>query len=374
MTKGIICEQTSKILAEIMDTYCWINSTFSVVGNREDEADYGLGNSYGTDADGQYKQHFYHSYYQWLPYFFFLQAITFYIPHLVWKVCEGGKLKGVTQNIRGFNFHIDDKLRDVGRYINQDRSYICSNRTLAIYVICESVNLINMMIQCRLLNIFLGVELIQWDMNFGEFFDSSSPKWSIMVSSLIFLCQEDKLFHFLILILCDQQKRTFPILAKCTYHDYGPSGEVQKTDSVCLLPINMFNEKIFLVLWLYLNVLTILTVIGLCCVIIRVIGFRFLPSLHVKYMHYFQSRNSHEINLIHDLTESSTMSDFFLYYLLEKNICRKNFMRLLKEIQNSEIEDKKNISVDYKSDDFKSDNGNDSSAKSRKFNLHFFYL
>ena len=33
------------------------------------------------------------AYYQWVPFVLFLQAIMFYIPHIIFKAVEGGKVK-----------------------------------------------------------------------------------------------------------------------------------------------------------------------------------------------------------------------------------------------------------------------------------------
>jgi len=36
-----------------------------------------------------------HAYYQWVPFFLFAQAISFYLPHLFWRSMEGGKIKSL---------------------------------------------------------------------------------------------------------------------------------------------------------------------------------------------------------------------------------------------------------------------------------------
>ena len=50
------------------------------------------------------------AYYQWVPFMLFLQAIMFYVPHLVFKAFEGGKIKVIpsfliiTDHIKIFSF------------------------------------------------------------------------------------------------------------------------------------------------------------------------------------------------------------------------------------------------------------------------------
>lgn len=49
----------------------------------------GIGPIYPTDEI----QH--HAYYQWVPFVLFAQAICFYLPHLLWRTWEGGKIKSL---------------------------------------------------------------------------------------------------------------------------------------------------------------------------------------------------------------------------------------------------------------------------------------
>lgn len=45
----------------------------------------------------------FHSYYQWVPFMLFFQALLFYVPHLIWKMWEGGKISMITKGLRGFS-------------------------------------------------------------------------------------------------------------------------------------------------------------------------------------------------------------------------------------------------------------------------------
>ena len=53
--------------------------------------------------------------------------------------------------------------------------------------------------------------------------------------------------------------KIFPKVTKCTFHKYGPSGTVMKLDALCVLPLNIINEKIFIFLWFWLIFLALVT-------------------------------------------------------------------------------------------------------------------
>ena len=51
----------------------------------------------------------------------------------------------------------------------------------------------------------------------------------------------------------------FPRMTKCTFHKFGASGEVEKHDALCILPLNIVNEKIYIFLWFWFLLLGILS-------------------------------------------------------------------------------------------------------------------
>ena len=57
----------------------------------------------------------------------------------------------------------------------------------------------------------------------------------------------------------DPMHVVFPKMAKCTFHKYGPSGTIEKKDGLCVLPVNIINEKIFIFLWFWLVVVSAIT-------------------------------------------------------------------------------------------------------------------
>ena len=55
--------------------------------------------------------------------------------------------------------------------------------------------------------------------------------------------KQDKLFGH------DPKDEIFPKVAKCIFHKFGPSGSIMRHDALCVLPLNIMNEKIFAFLW-----------------------------------------------------------------------------------------------------------------------------
>jgi hypothetical protein len=51
----------------------------------------------------------------------------------------------------------------------------------------------------------------------------------------------------------------FPRMTKCTFHKFGTSGNIEKHDALCILPLNIVNEKIYIFIWFWLLLLGLLT-------------------------------------------------------------------------------------------------------------------
>ena len=49
----------------------------------------------------------------------------------------------------------------------------------------------------------------------------------------------------------DPMDKVFPKVAKCQFSKYGPSGSVQNHDALCVLPLNIINEKIYIFIYFW---------------------------------------------------------------------------------------------------------------------------
>ena len=65
----------------------------------------------------------------------------------------------------------------------------------------------------------------------------------------------------------DPMVDVFPRVTKCTFHKYGPSGTIERHDAMCVLALNIINEKIYVALWFWFIILAVLTALYLLYVL-----------------------------------------------------------------------------------------------------------
>jgi len=58
-----------------------------------------------------------------------------------------------------------------------------------------------------------------------------------------------------------QAARLFPIQAKCSFHVFGPSGGIQMRDALCILPQNVVNDKIFVIIYIWFFVILLCAIL-----------------------------------------------------------------------------------------------------------------
>ena len=131
----------------------------------------------------------------------------------------------------------------------------------------------------------------------------------------------------------DAEQRTdplvevFPRLTKCTFHKYGPSGTIERHDAMCLLALNIISEKIYVFLWFWLISLSIMTALYL----IYTLAVIFLPALR-KQMLSANAKVDYKDDHLDILTRKADMGDWFLLYLLSKNLDSTLFREFLDQL------------------------------------------
>ena len=94
------------------------------------------------------------------------------------------------------------------------------------YVLCEILNFVIVIVNIFLTDSFLGNEFTQYGPEVLDFMNSGYNEGRI-----------------------DPMNRVFPKVTKCDFRKIGPSGNIIRYDVMCVLALNILNEKIYVVLW-----------------------------------------------------------------------------------------------------------------------------
>jgi len=304
-----------------MDLYCWIHSTFSVSsrpGMATDE--YGVGQPLEAGktqphpgvAPPENEETTRHRYYQWVIFFFFVQAMMFYLPRIIWKHTEGGLMKNLVGDLTNplMPYKEEERVSQVKfirKYFNDD---LRTHGGYAInFFLCEILTFINVIGQIFFTDRFLGYQFTTYGLD---------------VIKMTTLEPENR---------TDPMNVVFPKVTKCTFHMYGPSGTIGKHDSLCVLALNIINEKIFVFLWFWF---VILAVISGCSLIYRIIT---LASLDlrvrvIKKKVHDRVSDSMVKNVLTCQNHSwiDQIGDYWVMFLLSKNLPAIAMKELLEEL------------------------------------------
>lgn len=129
----------------------------------------------------------------------------------------------------------DEKIRQI-RHAFLNRIHL--NRPWAYYLgLCEVLNFINVLLQIYLTDWFLGGAFL----GLGQMLaNRGSEEGQVEPLDIV-----------------------FPKVTKCIFHKYGPSGTIQNHDALCIMALNIINEKIYVFLWYWYIILSVITGLGL---------------------------------------------------------------------------------------------------------------
>jgi len=278
-----------KIPSGVMDTYCWIHSTFTIPALVNAKIGSKVPHPGISTADGDHEVK-YHKYYQWVTLVLYFQAICFYIPRYLWKVWEAGKVKMLVMTLNSPIVEEETREESKNMLVNYCSTNMHNHNFYAYkFFLCELLNFINVIGQIYFTDRFLGHEFTQYGMN-------------VIARSG----------------LDDNRRNTamdlvFPKITKCSFHKYGSSGSVETHDGLCVLPLNIFNEKIYIFLWFWFIILAIVSGLGLL--------YRFATFFRPFRQILLRTRcrlASHED--IEAVARKCHIGDWFLLYQLAKNM------------------------------------------------------
>ncbi|KAL7743134.1 hypothetical protein ACLKA6_015050 [Drosophila palustris] len=224
----------------------------------------------GPETRGVTKR-MYLRYYQWVFMVLLFQSLLFYFPSYLWKVWEGQRMEQLCCEV-GDALILEEtyqmRLRMLTKYFRARFSAIHCCYAIK-YAFCELLNLIISVFNFWLMDIIFNgfwhkyihalaaIPVYDWNL------------WNLMTS------------------------RVFPKVAKCEMFFYGPSGTPNVLDILCVLPLNILNEKLFAVLYVWFLFIAMLAAINIlyrlllvCCPELRLqllrTHLRGMPKSHVR--------------------------------------------------------------------------------------------
>jgi len=300
----IACITDGAVPGHVINTYCWITHTFTLphqqgkpIGTHV--AHPGVGDFVQGEDETRY-----HSYYQWVPFMLFFQGVLFYVPHWVWKTWEEGKIRMITDGIRGAIVGPKEDRRDrLGRLVQYFIDTLHMHNVYASgYFVCEALNFLNVIGNMFMIDAFLG----------GAFFTYGTD--------VIKFSQQDQENR------TDPMVAIFPRVTKCTFHKFGPSGSIQRHDALCVLALNILNEKIYIFLWFWFMMLAFMSAVAL----VYSTTILLLPSVRETILiRRFRFGTPAGVSA---LIRKTQVGDFLLLHLIGQNLNMMMFGELLDEL------------------------------------------
>lgn len=238
------------------ESYCWISNTYYIP----------LSDSIPIDIKTRQEREL--TYYQWVPLILLFQAFLFKLPNMVWKLLQGGSGINVNKVVHlseetmlespdDRQETIDNLARYMDKWFHTNQQYkhnIVVRVTNNVSKVCCFV--CNKRAGTYLVGLFMTSKLLYLANAIGQFF---------MLNA--FLSNDYGLFGFEVLQSLAENKpmRESPKFPRVTLCDFEirQLQNIQRWTVQCVLPVNLFNEKIFIFIWFWLVFVAVLTFFSL---------------------------------------------------------------------------------------------------------------
>lgn len=233
-----------------------------------------------------------HNYYPWVPIALFVQAMFLYLPRFIWSKFETQIVDHLLLNnkIDRFDESKQDQMRDyiIDLLIRSRR--ICRNSKYYVHIFTEFLNLFSAALQILFMNKFFNMNFL----HFGF-----------------------KLWNY-----SDPMAKAFPNLTKCNLHAYG----YPDVNFTCILPINLLNQKVYFVVWLWYQLLII-------CSIFNMINRIFLTcSTKLRCAVIMEQVEIANRDSLISVVSDSSIGEWYILNVLSLNINSTMFNQIINEL------------------------------------------
>lgn len=119
----------------------------------------------------------------------------------------------------------------------------------------------------------------------------------------------------------------FPKTAKCFFTPTGPSGSIQILDSLCLLPLNVLNQKMFVIVWMWYILQLIVSIINF--VYWMIIYYSKNIRIMILRRHSMMAVSRKQIM---QATNKGHLGNFFVLNQIAKNTNATTFIELMSDL------------------------------------------
>lgn len=284
-----------------LNTWCYVHSTFSVVGAADHDIrdDAGRNHPYAVFLKRTEKDEVrFVDYYRWVCVSLTIQAICCYMPHHIWKILEGGKMKALTVGLDSLVVS-KDCIKNVKLLVEFLHKTLHSHdHYFYKHLSCEFLNVINIVAQIAFMNSFLGSDFAFYGIHVLSFNHTKGSS-------------------------SDPAARLFPTRTKCSYYKFTSySGELKSVEGICVLSQNSINAKIYCFLWFWFHGMAIIGAI--------VVAYRITEIMSARIrLKGIRSSICTDPNDIYVVNRKLQVGDWFLLKTLKRNLSPEVYDELI---------------------------------------------
>lgn len=233
-------------------SYCWISNTYYVP--QEEPIPHRISDRYNQEL----------TYYQWVPIILMFQALMFKVPNIVWRMMNGQsgvnmeRIIALSEN--GMMGDPDDRMKNISHLAKYLNRWIETHREYRYnFIVKMREKYSNVLCFCCgkrdgtfLTGFYIFIKFLYCANVVGQFFILNA-----------FMATDFNMFGFEVIenFIYDRNWRESPRFPRVTLCDFKirQLANVQIFTVQCVLPINLFNEKIFIFLWFWFFIVAALS-------------------------------------------------------------------------------------------------------------------
>ena len=293
---------------EAIDAFCWIHATFplapslieklSTLSPGPPHISRLCSSSQSPPPDT--------SFYQWVNVFLILQTVIFLVPTRMWRSLEGGRVASLCLE------EVRENYQDIDRWRISVEAFVLTlkqnNWYLTKFLFCEVLQLCILVGVIHLTDLFLSGMFYSLGFNTITYFLTPMDIRQNMVNPV---CQ------------------VFPTVTSCQFPTGSLTGTVNIDHALCVLSLNIVNDKIFLFEWCWFFFLLMVAAISCSSRVFTLV----LPSLRVAMLRSIDiTFGQEEEKMMKRVVGRCKLGDWFLLTLVKKNLDDRQFTSWMKEV------------------------------------------